>query len=473
MKRSICLRTPASNKKAPYQRSRQASPQIAAGVVYAYTTPLQLLRVCAALLLRHIDWPQFRLWFALQEARIRARFPGAGTVCQEAAKLMGARWNVLRVARGERELVAAGVGSGDGAVPSISVELEARLGSMAAQLGHDNVGSEIRIPRWHVCWIVGLKMPATAIAATWTWHILRACLDKRAKDSWWQEYRAEPDHRGCASAAKITTVFGISGRRVGSARTRLEADGLFRSIETEPYVSRWYGKWVSVMPIRNAETLVDAGRGGKMQSSVPHYVQPKTLLNSKPSGRKRPGRFQRNTPPKWQRIRRCDLGDPRRHLDLHHSAVTAGVITASIPDAVMFFAAVARAKRCGKHNRAGFLRRLIEVPQYKTFLADVDYQIGEELLKEAAAAGDAPDPALEGGRGDEGLAADWRYVAAICQSLVEFGIPLDDAWSAIQEDSLATKQLDGWDESRWDGVLAWGQARGYLADIVATAGQAV
>jgi hypothetical protein len=87
--------------------------------------------------------------------------------------------------------------------------------------------------------------------------------------------------------------------------------------------------------------------------------------------------------PNWKNIDEKDLLCAERRLALFENAVTCGVLHDTQADRLTFFAAIARTLLKATHNAGGFLRRLIECPDYRGFITQADEDTALRWLRES------------------------------------------------------------------------------------------
>ena len=457
--RSISLQKP-HNQVSP----RRKCPCHPGGTLS--TTPRILCRVYGALVLRRIDWPSLRLWFAFLEARVRAAFAGAeGNVYREAAVLMGGRWTAKTVKKAEDKFARLGLLSVVGVLRVDDVELDMRAASMCAKLGHDNVDGSISLPRRHVRWLVARKKPAVTFVATLIAHLLRGCLAKRSAPPWYAEFRNGGDYRGCAIASWIADVFGVDETRVHTSRKHLIADQLFIRIPTCQRVQQLFGAWLVIAAGPVAGIRAGARPPRKMHVTATPISKPRTFKKLK---NQKTGNYS-DCDPSWHNIRQADLSMPIRHLALYRAAVVANAVDRSQAGKLFFFTALARAGTLADRNRAGFLRRLVEFPQYRHFLSDTDEDRGRQLLRESETAEAAGAPPLHPAvhalvfsladgdpETDTQAEADWPLVARLRRHLNDADVGAhEDRYAAVIETAAGRQLLAGWTRERWDRATAY------------------
>ena len=85
--------------------------------------------------------------------------------------------------------------------------------------------------------------------------------------------------------------------------------------------------------------------------------------------------------PTWTDIAEADLQRPDRRMDLFEDVVTRGIRRNTQADRFTFLSEVARTLQKATHNAGGFLRRLIETPDYREFITQADEDTARQWLR--------------------------------------------------------------------------------------------
>jgi hypothetical protein len=148
--------------------------------------------------------------------------------------------------------------------------------------------------------------------------------------------------------------------------------------------------------------------------------------------------------PTWTDIAEADFHLPDRRMGLFEDAVTHGVLRDTQADRLTFLSAIARTLQKATHNAGGFLRRLIETPDYRGFITQTDEDTARRWLV-ASEALTPPVPIAVAEEAIPSLSNDARTVQVLLQDLKQVrytGHPL----TLIQH----TGYLSDWTRERWD-----------------------
>jgi hypothetical protein len=327
----------------------------------------------------------------------------------------------------------------------------------------------IAVPRRLLKLIVQCRRKTVRLA-TLLGLLLRMMLEKRT-----DQYGG---HKGCCKAAWIAEVFGVGIDRVKTERRHLIREGWFTEEPTPAQVQKRFGLWLRLTltptprpaePMdQGAATEVEPAKVEPQSSPKPLKLQPlfnrklpfeEGILNNQklpedtPSGVNQSQNIAAEKPPAWTNIAEEDLQLPDRRIGLFENAVTRGVLRDTQADRLTFLSAIVRTLQKATHNAGGFLRRLIETPDYHAFITQADEDIALQWLW-ASEGVEQPVPMAEPEKTVSPLSNDALIVRILLQDLkpVRYtGHPL----TLIQR----TGYLSDWTRERWD------QATSKLADV--------
>ena len=123
-------------------------------------------------------------------------------------------------------------------------ELRQLAKEMLHNIGHDNAGLGLRIPRRMLVFLMASPRPPPVYAGVMFALLIRTMLMKRYDT-----------YKGCCTASWIALVFGGDLSSIKTARGQLIADGWFARLETPQRVRQRYGEWVVLViggPVENA-----------------------------------------------------------------------------------------------------------------------------------------------------------------------------------------------------------------------------
>jgi len=335
-----------------------------------------------------------------------------------------------------------------------------RIRTMFDRLHPNTRDKVIAVPRRLLKLIVqcGRK---TVRLATLLGLLLRMMLEKRT-----DQYGG---HKGCCKAAWIAEVFGVGVDRVKSERRHLIREGWFTEEPTPPQVQKRHGLWLrlNLQPTPCSPQPVDHDTASEAE---PAQVEPQTrskplklqplsnrqlpseegILNNQklpednPPGVEQSQARTLEKKPTWTDIAEADFHLPDRRMGLFEDAVTHGVLRDTQADRLTFLSAIARTLQKATHNAGGFLRRLIETPDYRGFITQTDEDTARRWLV-ASEALPPPVPIAVAEEAIPSLSNDARTVQVLLQDLKQVrytGHPL----TLIQH----TGYLSDWTRERWD-----------------------
>ena len=321
-------------------------------------------------------------------------------------------------------------------------ELRQLAEEMLHNIGHDNVGRGLRIPRRMLVFLMASQRPRPVYAAVMFALLIRTMLTKRYDT-----------YKGCCTASWIALVFGGDLSSIKTARGQLIADGWFARLETPQRVRQQHGEWVVLVIQRPVENVIVTEPPA---APKPDVTEP-PLKNQSLSGEIETNQSLDTgaSQPSWSNIQPQDLRAAKRREQLYQSALDANVITACIANRHTFFAAIAHATRVGTKNPCGLLRRIMETPLYRHFITqrDEDQRVWLRELESQPApevlALVTPQATVDSGPNDV------RVFRAMALGLIREGYDPNgqDAYNILRRE-VKNDILRGWTRERWEAAKA-------------------
>ena len=286
--------------------------------------------------------------------------------------------------------------------------------------------------------------------ATFLDLLLRMMLTKRT-----DEYGG---HKGCCKAAWIAEICRVGADRVKTERRHLIREGWFTEEPTPPQVQKRHGLWLrlnlqptpgSPWPVEPAtDTEPELAKVEPQNGSKPLKLQPLTnreLPKDSPPGVEQSQTITPEQKPTWMDIAKQDLHHPDRRMGLFEDAVMRGVLRDTQGDRLTFLSAIARTLEKATHNVGGFLRRLIETPDYHGFITQDDEDTAQRWLRESE---ERPQtvPMADPEEAIPSLSNDALTVQILLQDLKRAGYPGRHPLVLMQR----TGYLWDWTRERWD-----------------------
>ena len=347
---------------------------------------------------------------------------------------------------------------------SVPDRVRARISTMFEKLHPSTRDKIIAVPRRLLKLIVKCDRKTVRLA-TLLGLVLRIMLEKRT-----DQYEG---HKGCCKAKWITDVFGVGVDRVKTERRKLIREEWFTEEPTPPRVQKRFGLWLrlnltptpsrpkpldKVSPDADEPAKVEPQNGSKcpkLQPLLNPYLPSKEgrSNNQKLPEKNLPGVENNANPllskkPTWKNIIREDLDIPDRRMSLFEDAIASGILRNTEADRLTFFAAMARTLQKATDNAAGFLRQLVERPDYRDFITQSDEDTALQWLGESQLI-TRPIPIAEPKEVMPSLSKDALTVQILIQDLnrVRYkGHPL-----ALAQ---RTGHLSNWTEQRWDEAVS-------------------
>jgi len=449
-------------------RGRPKSPEEAEGPPvggYISVSVLQIAMVWFAFRERLIRWRDVRAYFAWLEAAAsrdaheratKARVYRRYELC-EVDRLVGGRGGQRVNRESVNRLQHAGLMTWSESRIEFTVSPDRipvpDLGGLWAML--DVVASpgswlrsrRVPIPRRTVREIAGnLKRSVVACILA---HLIRCVFKHR------DGFRYE----GSCKATFVASLFGIDERQARRARKHLESIGWLGIEDSEHWHRQRFGgravvnnSWgrpaaepnaVTCLPCRTPEKCT------RLPGPVSDVETPTDYKNQKPAGGGRSGFLKEEGPeeknrPTWRDIKRADLRDTGRTLELFDDAVGRGVLDRSEHSRLMFVAAAERAAIRGTSNPPGLFRRLVEQKLWH-HITQGDEDAAHERLKRYFGHARAPEerPVQKAWSPPKGpaLSDDARLVQAV--QVVARQHRIDDAFHLLR------RERPDWTRERW------------------------
>ena len=434
-------------------------------------SPLALVSVWAALKLKLITWHHLCVWIALFEVRAwrDSMEPEQRNIftfsTRRVAQALGkskagprlkkalAELEELRLARlAPTEIYFTP--SLDGLPADLRAETERMLGS----LGTRNIGRAMRMPRRLMRLI--MKSRARPLRAAVIFGILLRIMPVKRYGR----------YKGCLTAALLVDVSGFNESRIKHERASLIREGYFERLHTPFRIRQQYGYWYALphdIPVfsgpknttkRQSSALPQqTNQQPPIKEPAPSFgIETNQYLPPQPGASPSLTTPKPTTVPSWHHIRPEDLREPRRRVDLHMDACRAGVIGNSPAQRLMFYAAIARARRLGTLNPCGMLRRIVQTSSYHSYIADCDEDQATAWLRELEP---QPAPAVLAlpttpAAVDSGPADDEVY-RILARGLMKEGYDPhgEDAYDVVRR-SDKNNRLCGWTRERWEAAKA-------------------
>ena len=443
------------HRRSRYTKQNQQPLKVPGGTFCI--PPIALLIIWAAYRQRKVNWLALRVWIALWEIKCWHEARGESDVTPHystsqittaikspnlpANRLQGtlSALERLNLVTFTPTTIRIAVSLDDLSDP----ELRQLAEEMLDNIGHDNVGRGLRIPRRMLVFLMASQRPRPVYAAVMFALLIRTMLTKRYDT-----------YKGCCTASWIALVFGGDLSSIKTARGQLIADGWFARLETPQRVRQRHGEWVVLViqcPVENVNVAEPP------TPPKPRVTEP-PLKNQSLSGEIETNQSLDTGASQlsWSNIQSKDLRAAKRREQLYQSALNANVITSCIADRHTFFAAIAHATRVGTKNPCGLLRRIIETPLYRQFITQSDEDQARAWLRELdpqpapeVLALVTPQAAVDSGPNDV------RVYRAMALGLIREGYDPNgqDAYDILRRE-VNINILRGWTRDRWEAAKA-------------------
>ena len=455
---------------SPHKTNRKQQPPSIPGGVYSIS-PLAVASIWAALKLKLIAWHHLRVWIALHEVRTwrDTQDPHQRNIFRftprRIAQALGNKYAGPRIKKALADLERLGLARLASTKLSFTVslhhlpdELRAETDRILKTLGNESITRAIRMPRRimrHILQSRSRPLRAALIFAM----LLRIMPVKRYR---W--------YKGCLTTALLVEVSGFSENRIKHERAGLITEGYFVRLATPARVRQQHGDWYALshhLPTSSGHenrTNAQPPRPQKEQNPQPPIRKPvpsfgmeiNQFLSLKPGALPSHSPFKPTTTPSWRHIEPQDLREPQRRVDLHRDACRLGAIGNSAAERLMFFAAIARARRLGTLNPCGMLRRIVLTTAYHGYIANCDEDQGRAWLRELE-----PQPVpkvlalVTPQAPDESGPTDSQAYRMLALDLMRVGHDpnAQDAYDVVRQNDKR-KVLRGWTPERWEAAKA-------------------
>ena len=360
-------------------------------------SPLAIVSVWAALKLKLIAWHHLRVWIALWEVR-------TWRDTMEAAQRNLFRFTPKRIAHvlgkgraspqlkqaladleqlGLTQLTPTEI-SFTTFLDDLQPDLRAETKHMLESLGNENVTHAIRMPRRLMRLIMNSRARPLRAAVLFG-MLLRMTQVKRYR---W--------YKGCLTTKLLTDVSGFNESRIKHERAALIREGCFERLETAARVRQQYGDWYALghdLPAvsdhktgtkrQPPKASTEANRQPPIKKPAPSFgIETNQFLPARPGASHSTPIPQKAGVPNWHHIVPEDLREPRRRIALYKHASQKGVIGNIHAEKLLFYSAMARARRLASLNQCGMLRRIVETTAYRRYIADCDEDQARAWLRE-------------------------------------------------------------------------------------------
>ena len=422
---------------------KQKTPTIPGG---SYSIPpTALIILWAAYRQRKLNWLALRVWLALweikcwHEARHNSEYSPRYDTSQIASAIKTPNMTAKRLATAVSALQQLNLITFTSTTLWIAtdlddlqdLELRGVAVEMLTHIGHTNLARGLRMPRRMLVSLMTSQRPRPVYAGVMFALLICTMLTKRYET-----------YKGCCKASWIALVFGGDPSSIKSARSRLIEDGWFTRLETPQRVRQRYGEWVLLVIERPVDNPAETE---PLPPPNPVVTEPPLRNQSlsceiETNQSLQPGASRTS----WADIHPHDLRSQQRREQLYQSAISAKVISPCVADRQRFFAAIAHARRVAKRNACGLLRRIIETPPYRQFIAQTDEDQASEWLKARS-----PEPVLLPQLTTKS-ARDQQIVAYVRKRLHEAGFNTHNAFTLSMTTHEGQTLLAGWTQERWD-----------------------
>ena len=482
---------PAYHKVSDYQSKKHQAPAIPGGVYMI--SPLAAVSAWAALKLKRITWFHLCVWIALYEVRTwrDTQTPAQRNLFRfnprRVAQALGNRNAGPHLKKGLAELEQLGLAcltstdiSFTSSFDDLPADLRAETDRMLKSLGNDNITRAIRMPRRVMRGIMQSNVRPLRVAVLFG-MLLRIMPGKRY--GW---------YKGCLTAALLVNVSGFNESRIKHERAALIREGYFERLETPVRVRNQHGDWYALahdLPVpsglktrtnqQSPPTPKCGNRHPLSKKPAPSSgIETNQFLPAKPSASRSTSMPKAMAAPSWHRMLPQDFREPQRRTALYEDACHKGVIGDSAAERLMFFAAMARARRLGSINPCGMFRRIVETSGYHGHISgcdeeqarvwlvedrpqDLDTTNAHNLLWRILETQTNDHHPSQAGDSDAGASidpetrpanhvADFIAASYFAHKLRRAGFPTHDAFNLIMTTHEGKQYLTGWTQDRWN-----------------------
>ena len=464
-------------------------PAIPGGVYMI--SPIAAVSIWAALKLKLVAWRPLCVWIALWEVRTwrDTMEPAQRNLFRftprRIAQALGNRRAGPQLTQAIEELERLGLArlnpteiSFTTSLIDLPPELAAETERMLKSLGNRNVTRAIRMPRRLIRLVMRSRSRPLRVAVLFG-MLLRIMSVKRY--GW---------YKGCLTTALLVDVSGFHESSVKRERAALIREGYFERLPTSGRTRRQFGDWYRLahsLPVlsgpktegkrRPVTTKKEGIRRPLIRKPAPSFgIETNQFLQKSPGASLSTSTPKTATVPSWHRISTKDFREPARRSALYEDARQKGVIGSSPSNRMLFYSAMARARRLGNINTCGMLRRIVETQAYHAHITGTDEDQGRAWLAEdvsqdtettvardllrIAATHDTRDQFWNHDDSDprqsfnakENLvvpAIDLAVVSDLTQQLERAGFPIHNAFDLLMTTQLGRTTLAGWTKGRW------------------------
>ena len=484
----------------PRSTNRKQQPASIPGGAYAIS-PLAAASIWAALKLKLIAWHHLRIWIALHEIRTwrDTTNPAHRNLFRftprRIAQVLGNRNAGPRLKSALADLERLGLArltptelSFTGSLGNLPPELQAETDRILKTLGNHSTTRAVRMPRRLMRHIMRSR-PRPLRAAVIFGMLLRIMPVKRY--GW---------YKGCMTAVLLVRASGFNECRIKHERAALIEEGFFERLETPDRVRKQHGDWYALahnLPITpDLETranrqpprpLTYGNPQPPIRKPVPSFgMKTNQYLRPRHGAVRSPCSPEPAVASNWHHMTPEDLREPCRRAALHQDACSKGLIGDSPAERLMFYAAIARARRLATLNPCGMLRRIVQTPAYHGYIADCDEdQARAWLALDRPRNPDTIDArdflhSIVGTRPDHNQTwdteageirqsaykehhplahvEDSQLASYLIRRLQQAGFPTANAFELIMTTHEGRKYLAGWNHTRWNRAVQMGFA---------------
>ena len=460
-------------------------------------SPLALVSVWAALKLKLITWHHLQVWIALFEVRCwrdsmepeqHKLFEFTAKQIAQALGKIKAGPRLQKVLQELERLRLASLTpteiSFTLSLDDLPADLRAETDRMLKSLGTGNVTRPMRMPRRIMRLIMKSRVRPLRAAVVFG-MLLRIMPVKRYGR-----------YKGCLTTALLVDLSGFNKSRIMHERASLVREGYFERLDTPSRVRQHYGDWYALphnVPVfsgskneekrQSSASLPQRDRQPPIKEPVPSFgIETNQYLPENPGASPSISTPKAAEVPTWSCMVKEDFQEPRRRNALYEDACRNGLIGESPADRLMFYSAMARARRLGSINPCGMFRRIVETAAYHRHITGWDEDQGRLWMAEdqpmdpdiatarnfvhciMQATNDGDTQALaDGGKAEEPIIAEQSFenhagdsvvATYLTQKWQQAGFSSRNAFNLIRTTHEGKQLLAGWDQDRWNRAFA-------------------
>ena len=460
-------------------------------------SPLALVSVWAALKLKLIAWHHLSVWIALFEVRCwrdsmepeqRNLFTFTSRRVAQALGKNRASPRLKKALADLEELRLACLApteiSFTSSLDDLPADLRAETQRMLKSLGTRNVTRPMRMPRRLMRLIMKSRVRPLRAAVIFG-MLLRIMPVKRYGR-----------YKGCLTTALLVDLSGFNKSRIMHERASLLREGYFERLDTPHRVRQQHGDWYALphdLPVvsgpksrekqQSSVTPQPRDRQPPIREPVPSFgIETNQYLPENPGASRSIFTPNAAEVPTWTCMTKQDLQDPRRRNALYEDACQGGVIGQSPADRLLFYSAMARARRLGSINPCGMFRRIVETGAYHRHITHCDEEQGRlwmsedrpldpdtdttrnlvDVMVKAPNDGDNLTQA-DSGETEASIIAEQGFPNHVEDSVVasyltqrwrQAGFATHNAFNLLRTTHEGKLLLVGWDQDRWNRASA-------------------